>query len=103
MLKSLKDDAEDYVAAEGGELGGNVKDLTEYLNNISYKSTYGGAGGLGGTAASNYLPAYVSVNAPGGSGSGAGGSGGAGGKGEEDEFMKVKAEIRSVKGVLLNM
>ncbi|KAF3933353.1 hypothetical protein ABW19_dt0203993 [Dactylella cylindrospora] len=88
LLKSMKDEAEDVVAAEGGELGSNVKDLTEYLHNITYKSTYGGAG----ASANSYLPPYVSI------------SGGAGkGTGEEDEFAKVKAEIRSVKGVLLNM
>ncbi|EPS45045.1 hypothetical protein H072_1013 [Dactylellina haptotyla CBS 200.50] len=86
LLKSLKDEADDVVAAEGGELGVNVKDLTEYLNTITYKATYGGVG-----SANNYLPPYVSINA------------GAGAGKDEDEFSKVKAEIRSVKGVLLNM
>ncbi|KAK6528330.1 hypothetical protein TWF281_009573 [Arthrobotrys megalospora] len=89
LLKSLKDEADDVVQAEGGELGGNVKDLTEYLHNITYKATYGSGGG----SANSYLPPYVSI---------AGGAG-AQGKGDEDEFGKVKAEIRSVKGVLLNI
>ncbi|KAJ6260245.1 hypothetical protein Dda_4469 [Drechslerella dactyloides] len=91
LLKSLKDEAEDVVAAEGGELGGNVKDLTEYLHTITYKATYGGAGGP--NSANAYLPPYVSI---------AGGAG-APGKNDEDDFAKVKAEIRSVKGVLLNI
>ncbi|KAF3915005.1 hypothetical protein AA313_de0206928 [Arthrobotrys entomopaga] len=87
LLKSMKDEADDVVAAEGGDLGGNVKDLKEYLNSITYKATYGGV-----NSANSYLPPYVSI------------TGGAGtGKGDEDEFSKVKAEIRSVKGVLLNM
>ncbi|KAF3911549.1 hypothetical protein ABW20_dc0109768 [Dactylellina cionopaga] len=89
LLKSLKDEADDIVSAEGGELGVNVKDLTEYLNTITYKATYGGAGG----SANSYLPPYVSIT----------GGAGAAGKGDEDDFGKVKAEIRSVKGVLLNM
>ncbi|KAF3914390.1 hypothetical protein ABW21_db0202745 [Orbilia brochopaga] len=91
LLKSLKDEAEDVVLAEGGELGSNVKDLTEYLHTITYKATYGGAGGA--NSANAYLPPYVSI---------AGGAG-APGKNDEDDFAKVKAEIRSVKGVLLNI
>ncbi|KAK6360299.1 hypothetical protein TWF730_006446 [Orbilia blumenaviensis] len=87
LLKSLKDEADDVVQSEGGELGGNVKDLTEYLHNITYKATYGSS------SANSYLPPYVSIS----------GGAGAQGKGDEDEFGKVKAEIRSVKGVLLNI
>ncbi|KAF3177179.1 hypothetical protein EYR41_007964 [Orbilia oligospora] len=87
LLKSLKDEADDVVQSDGGELGGNVKDLTEYLHNITYKATYGG------NSANSYLPPYVSIS----------GGAGAQGKGDEDEFGKVKAEIRSVKGVLLNI
>ncbi|EWC47556.1 hypothetical protein DRE_03176 [Drechslerella stenobrocha 248] len=91
LLKSLKDEAEDVVAAEGGELGANVKDLTEYLHAITYKSTYGTGGAA--SAANAYLPPYVSIT----------GGAGAPGKADEDDFAKVKAEIRSVKGVLLNI
>ncbi|KAK6504799.1 hypothetical protein TWF481_006737 [Arthrobotrys musiformis] len=87
LLKSLKDEADDVVQSDGGELGGNVKDLTEYLHNITYKATYGSS------SANSYLPPYVSIS----------GGAGAQGKGDEDEFGKVKAEIRSVKGVLLNI
>jgi len=82
LLKSLKDEADDIVAEAGGDLGNNVKELTEYLNSIMYKSNYTGNTG--------YLPPYLTM-------------GQVGTKKDEDDVGKVKAEIRSVKGVLLNM
>jgi len=92
-VKELVDSAENSIAA-GSTLQAKVTDLNEYLQELRYGAAthyaFGGAGGYGGFGG-------------GVSSGGSAGVGGGYGKGKDDAVESLKAEIRSVKGVFLNV